>query len=175
MQIMTFEGPTWCKMKQNIFSQIEYWNLESGNKMFCIVTKKELGCTPIWVNFWPSFITGGEPPPACNRLQLIMPNVFPAPPNLTLRIRVGRYMTDKLYLLSPVITPLEKENEDNFGCGEGGRGCQYNVWCGKLFKLTNRKLLPKSCAQNQSPELAFKSVDRRIRNPYEESIGKWAS
>ena len=42
-----------------------------------------------------------------------MPNVFPAPPNLTLRFRVGRYMSDKLYLLSPVITPLEKENEDN--------------------------------------------------------------
>ena len=42
-----------------------------------------------------------------------MPNVFPAPANLTLRFGAGRYMSDKLYLLSPVITPLEKENEDN--------------------------------------------------------------
>ena len=42
-------------------------------------------------------------------------------------------MSDKLYLLSPVITLLEKENEDNlWGRGEErgkekGGGCQNNV------------------------------------------------
>ena len=55
-----------------------------------------------------------------------MPNVFPAPANLTLRFGVGRYMSDKLYLLSPVITPLEKENEDNLS--EGGLSKQCLMW-----------------------------------------------
>ena len=95
--------------------------------------------------------------PSWNRLQPIMPNVFSSYAKFdTLGFRVGRYVADKLYLLSPVITPsTEKENEDNLRWreGKGGRGCQNNVWCGKLLKLTNRKLLGKSCALKQSLEI----------------------
>ena len=151
MQIMTFEGPTWCRFDRNIFLQIEYWAAEKKNR-----NAREIDKYPTFFksDFFLASQNSRDVPKGkiSKSIELIFPNVFQLQQIWDCALVWGGYISDQFQLPSLAITPWKKAKCDNFWRGEGGRGCQNNVWCGKLFKLTNRKLLRKSCAQNQSTE-----------------------